>query len=137
MTLQGSELNGALSSERWRDLADWMAEQLLGVTPLGSLRIDNTVLELRAQVAAQTDSICRRFRLEAEAGTVQFCPLDEDARRLLYRWIPRSALLLLALRQDRSPDRCGRRQPLRSVRQERISGSAREIRLATTAGVNR
>ena len=79
VTLQGSELNGALSSERWRDLADWMAEQLLGVTPLGSLRIDNTVLELRAQVAAQTDSICRRFRLEAEAGTVQFCPLDEDA----------------------------------------------------------
>ena len=33
----------------------------------------------QAQVAAQADSICRRFRLEAEAGTVQFCPLNEDA----------------------------------------------------------
>ena len=79
VTLQGPELNGALSSERWRDLADWMAEQLLGVTPLGSLRIDNTLLELRAEVAAQTDSICRRFRLQAGAGTVEFCPVDDDA----------------------------------------------------------
>ena len=35
-----------------------------GGDPLGSLRIDNTVLELRAEVApAQADSICRRFRL--------------------------------------------------------------------------
>ena len=79
VTLPGSELNASLSSERWRDLADWMAEQLLGVTPLGALRIDNTVLELRAQVSAQMDPIHRRFRLQADAGTVQFCPLDDDA----------------------------------------------------------
>ena len=79
VTLPGAELNASLSSERWRDLADWMAEQLLGVTPLGALRIDNTILELRAKVSAQTDSIYRRFRLQAGAGTVQFCPLDDDA----------------------------------------------------------
>ena len=78
VTLPGTELNVALGSERWRDLADWLAEQLLGVTPLGSIAIDNTVLELRAQVAAQTESVQRRFRLEAAAGTVQFCPLDAD-----------------------------------------------------------
>ena len=79
VTLPGAELNVSLGSERWRDLADWMAEQLLGVTPLGALRIDNTVLELRAQVSAQTDPIRRRFRLQAEAGTVRFCPFDDDA----------------------------------------------------------
>ena len=79
VTLPGVELNASLGSERWRDLADWMAEQLLGVTPLGALRIDNTVLELRAQVSAQTDPIRRRFRLQAEAGTVRFCPFDDDA----------------------------------------------------------
>ena len=79
VTLPGAELNASLGSERWRDLADWMAEQLLGVTPLGALRIDNTVLELRAQVSAQTDPIRRRFRLQAEAGTVRFCPFDDDA----------------------------------------------------------
>ena len=79
VTLPGAELNVSLGSERWRDLADWMAEQLLGVTPLGALCIDNTVLELRAQVSAQTDSIHRRFRLQADAGTVRFCPLDDDA----------------------------------------------------------
>ena len=79
VTLPGAELNASLGSERWRDLADWMAEQLLGVTPLGALRIDNTVLELRAQVSAQTDPIHRRFGLQADAGTVRFCPLDDDA----------------------------------------------------------
>jgi hypothetical protein len=79
VTLPGAELNVSLGSERWRDLADWMAEQLLGVTPLGALCIDNTVLELRAQVSAQTDSIHRRFSLQADAGTVRFCPLDDDA----------------------------------------------------------
>ena len=79
VTLPSAELNASLSSERWRDLADWMAEQLLGVTPLGALHIDNTVLELRAQVSAQTDSIHRRFRLHADAGTVRFFPLDDDA----------------------------------------------------------
>ena len=79
VTLPGAELNVSLGSERWRDLADWMAEQLLGVTPLGALRIDNTVLELRAQVSAQTASIHRRFRLQAYSGTVRFCPLDDDA----------------------------------------------------------
>ena len=79
VTLPGAELNASLGSERWRDLADWMAEQLLGVTPLGALRIDNTVLELRAQVSAQTDPIRRRFRLQAEAGTGRFCPFDDDA----------------------------------------------------------
>ena len=79
VTLPGVELNASLGSERWRDLADWMAEQLLGVTPLGALRIDNTVLELRAQVSAQTDPIHRRFRLQAEDGTVRFCPFDDDA----------------------------------------------------------
>mgnify|MGYP006263749505 FL=1 len=79
VTLPGAELNASLGSERWRDLADWMAEQLLGVTPLGALRIDNTVMELRSQVSAQTDPIRRRFRLQAEAGTVRFCPFDDDA----------------------------------------------------------
>ena len=78
VTRPGTELNVALGSERWRDLADWLAEQLLGVTPLGSIAIDNSVLELRAQVAAQTEFVQRRFRLEAAAGTVQFCPLDAD-----------------------------------------------------------
>ncbi len=79
VTLPGAELNASLGSERWRDLADWMAEQLLGVTPLRALRIDNTVMELRSQVSAQTDPIRRRFRLQAEAGTVRFCPFDDDA----------------------------------------------------------
>ena len=78
VTLPGAELNAALGSERWRSLGDWMAEQLLGITPLGSLRIDNKVLELRAQVSAQADCIQRRFLLQAQAGTVQFCPLNQD-----------------------------------------------------------
>ncbi len=68
--MPGQPLGDALLSERWRDLGDWLAEQLMGLKPLGQLRIENDELELVATVAAQQDPIRRRFQLRAEDGTV-------------------------------------------------------------------
>ena len=76
-------LNEALLNEPWRWLGDWLSEQLMGLTPLGSLRIDNDVLELMAPVVAHQDPARRRFRLDADAGTVAIRPLDADHSTLL------------------------------------------------------
>ena len=70
VSMPGQPLGDALLSERWRDLGDWVAEQLMGLKPLGQLRIENDELELVAKVAAQQDPIRRRFQLRAEDGTV-------------------------------------------------------------------
>ena len=70
VAMPGQPLGDALLSERWRDLGDWLAEQLMGLKPLGQLRIENDELELMATVAAQQDPIRRRFQLRAEEGTL-------------------------------------------------------------------
>ena len=47
VSFNGSQLNSALLSEPWRWLGDWMAEQLMGLSPLGALRIDADLIELQ------------------------------------------------------------------------------------------
>ena len=83
VTMRGVDLNRALLTERWRWLGDWMAEQLMGLSPLGSLRIDADLLELQVPVAAHQDPACRRFRLNAEQGTLCFRPENADEPRTL------------------------------------------------------
>jgi len=78
VTITGRGLNDALLSESWRWLGDWLSEQLMGLTPLGGLRIDNDVLELQSPVAAQKDPARRRFRLKAAQNTVMIQPLMEE-----------------------------------------------------------
>ncbi|MDA0257702.1 MAG: LmeA family phospholipid-binding protein [Cyanobacteria bacterium] len=72
VTMSGQELSDALVSARWRGLGDWMAERLMGLTPLRRLEIHNDVLELQASVVGHRDPIRRRFQLRAEQGTVVF-----------------------------------------------------------------
>ena len=83
VTITGRALNEALLSEPWRWLGDWLAEQLMGLTPLGGLLIDNDQLELKAPVAAHKDPARRRFRLRAAQGTVAIQPIDDDRTTLL------------------------------------------------------
>ena len=52
VSFNGRQLNSALLAEPWRWLGDWMAEQLMGLSPLGALRIDVDLLELQVPVAA-------------------------------------------------------------------------------------
>ena len=81
VSMPGQPLGDALLSERWRDLGDWLAEQLMGLKPLGQLRIENDELELMATVAAQQDPIRKRFRLRAEGGTVVLSAADSPETR--------------------------------------------------------
>ena len=81
VAMLGQSLGDALLSERWRELGDWLAEQLMGLKPLGQLRIENDELELMATVVAQQDPIRRRFRLRAEKGTVVLSASDSPETR--------------------------------------------------------
>ena len=83
VAMPGQPLGDALLSERWRDLGDWLAEQLMGLSPLGALRIDSDLLELQVPVAAHQDPARRRFRLNAEQGTLCFRPETADEPRTL------------------------------------------------------
>ena len=79
----GRQLNRALLAEPWRWLGDWMALQLMGLSTLGALRIDADLLELQVAVAAHQDPARRRFRLNAEQGTLCFRPETADEPRTL------------------------------------------------------
>ena len=83
VTITGRGLNEALLSEPWRWLGDWLSEQLMGLTPLGGLLIDNDQMELKAPVAAHKDPARRRFHLRAAQGTVAIQPIDDDRTTLL------------------------------------------------------
>lgn len=72
VTFQGSALNDALLTSPWNWLGDWLAEQLMGITPLGALRIRDDLLELEAPIAGHQIPQQQRFRVDAEAGTVIF-----------------------------------------------------------------
>jgi len=76
VVLNGTDLNCAVASDRWRWLGDLLCEQLMGLTTLQSLTIDNDVLELQAAVIAEHSPAKARFRIEAEAGTIKVTHLD-------------------------------------------------------------
>ena len=80
VTMKGKELNQALLSERWRWLGDLLTEELMGLTPLGGLRIDNDILELQAAVKGQSEPAIQRFSLQALSGTLQIRPLEGDGQ---------------------------------------------------------
>ena len=77
VTMSGQELSDALVSPRWRGLGDWMAEQLMGLSPLRRLEINNDVLELQASVVGDRDPVRGRFQLRAAQGTVVFFTAGE------------------------------------------------------------
>ena len=88
VVLGGTDLNKALATDRWRWLADLLAEQLMGLTPLRSLAIDNDRLVLTADVITGKDPVQRSFSLSADRGTIRlnhcdaegqfFLPMDES-----------------------------------------------------------
>ena len=83
VSISGTHLNDALLVEQWRWLGDWLAEQLMGLTPLGSLQLDNDVMVLQASVAAHKDPAVRRFRLSADQGSLLFRPEGGEAPAVL------------------------------------------------------
>ena len=83
VVLSGTDLNKALATDRWRWLADLLAEQLMGLTPLRSLAIDNDRLVLTADVITGKDPVQRSFSLCAVRGTIRVNHCDAEGKLLL------------------------------------------------------
>ena len=83
VVLSGTDLNKALATDRWRWLADLLAEQLMGLTPLRSLAIDNDHLVLTADVITGTDPVQRSFLLCADQGTIRLNHCDAEGQLFL------------------------------------------------------
>ncbi|WP_413429251.1 DUF2993 domain-containing protein [Synechococcus sp. Cu2B8-bc1011] len=83
VVFNGADLNRALASDRWSWLGDLLSEQLMGLTPLRSLSIDDDLLELQAAVIATQDPVRARFGLKASEGTIQITHLETGKSLLL------------------------------------------------------
>ena len=83
VVLSGTDLNKALATDRWRWLADLLAEQLMGLTPLRSLAIDNDRLVLTADVITGKDPVQRSFSLCADRGTIRVNHCDAEGELFL------------------------------------------------------
>ena len=55
----------------------------MGLTPLRSLSIDNDILQLTADVITGKDPVRRRFRLNAEQGTIRVDHCDAEGSMLI------------------------------------------------------
>lgn len=64
-------LNRTLATAPWRELGDGLAEELLGLAPLGRLRFDGDRLILSTMDAAGNAPIELGTRVEASDGTLQ------------------------------------------------------------------
>lgn len=67
----GDGLNRSLATSQWRALADGLAEALLGLAPLESLRIEDDRLLLSARPLGSSDPISLPAELSAAEGTIE------------------------------------------------------------------
>ena len=83
VTMRGVDLNRALLTDRWRWLGDWLAEQLMGLTTLGHLEIDNETLILTAPVINSSEMVRKCFHLDAAGGTIRIRRIETDGEVFL------------------------------------------------------
>jgi hypothetical protein len=69
-------LNRSFSSPRWRGLGDWLAEQLLGITPLRDLRVEGNRVVLSAQGVGSADRAELHASLAASAEGLAIASAD-------------------------------------------------------------
>jgi hypothetical protein len=72
----------SLARPAWRTLADQLADQLLGITPLVGLRIEADRLVFAARPIGAGPLVERRTTLQAEPGGVRITPDDGKAALL-------------------------------------------------------
>ena len=98
MSISGTALNDALLAEPWRWLGDSLAEQLMGLTTLGGLTIENDVMELQSAVAAHREPVRRCFRIDASDNTLRFRSQDAaDASSMLLPMDPGIKITMASL----------------------------------------
>ncbi len=76
-------LNHSLAEPRWRSLADQLAEELLGITPLVGLRLGDNNLVLAAQGVGAAGPVEQATTIEASEGGLELVTLDGTQRTLL------------------------------------------------------
>lgn len=76
ISLSGEGLSRSLGQPAWRPLGDSLAETLLGLASLRSVRIEHDVLILAAEGWGRPDPVELKTRLDAVEGTVQISSLD-------------------------------------------------------------
>lgn len=72
-------LRRTLGSPEWHSLGDLMAEELLGITPLGDLRIEEDRLILQAHLGANDPPLERAVRVRAVEGTLELRSESPDS----------------------------------------------------------
>ena len=98
VSISGTALNDALLAEPWRWLGDSLAEQLMGLTTLGGLTIENDVMELQSAVAANREPVRRCFRIDASDNTLRFRSQDAaDASSMLLPMDPGIKITMASL----------------------------------------
>ncbi len=65
-------LNQIVLSEQWNWIGHWLAKQLLDVSLLDSLSINNNLLELKGTQAGKPLVTVKKFSIEAGSGTLIF-----------------------------------------------------------------
>ena len=64
-------------------MGDLLSEQLIGLTPLRALSIDDDLLKLQAAVIATQDPVRALFGLQAAEGTIEITHLETGKSFLL------------------------------------------------------
>lgn len=72
----GEGLTRSLSAPQWRDLGDLLAEELLGLTPLQAMRIQEDRLILSGCALGEATPVERATRLAAQEKGLELRPLD-------------------------------------------------------------
>lgn len=73
-------LNRSLCGPRWSGLGDSLAEELLGLSPLDGLRIEEDRLILQARGAVDQELVERATRVAPVEGALLLCCLEGDQR---------------------------------------------------------
>ncbi|KEF41123.1 MAG: hypothetical protein ER33_13215 [Cyanobium sp. CACIAM 14] len=76
VSFSGDGLSRSLSTPAWRSLGDSLADDLLGLTPLAELRIQEDRLVLRAFANGDREPVEREVQVRAAEGTVELHGVD-------------------------------------------------------------
>jgi hypothetical protein len=76
-------LNHSLAQPRWRSLADQLAEELLGITPLVGLRLRDNRLVLAAQAVGEARPVELDITIAIADGGLELVAVDGGHRSLL------------------------------------------------------
>jgi hypothetical protein len=79
VAFRGEDLGRSLACPAWRDLGDGLAQDLLGISPLAGLRIDEQQLVLQALPSGSEEPVEIAAEVRAEGGSLELRSLEGGA----------------------------------------------------------